>query len=83
MQLLYKLGRSHRGRTVLFFSLNAVRAISIISLLLLFASTIVTMVSDIRAVNHFIDSGKDDVDCSVIDCDYIECVAPSPHPCRR
>lgn len=59
-------------RSVLFFSLNAVRVISIVSLALLFASTIVTMVSDVRAVNRFIDSGKDDGDCSVTDCDYIE-----------
>ncbi|EKM52678.1 uncharacterized protein PHACADRAFT_261267 [Phanerochaete carnosa HHB-10118-sp] len=66
-------------RNLLFYSLNAVRAISIISLLLLFASTIVTMVYDVRAVNAFIAAGKTEtssnstgIDCSVDDCDYIE-----------
>lgn len=57
--------------------------LSIISLLLLFSSSIVSMVQDIRAVNAFIAAGKSDpadtgnfnVSASpVSDDDYIECV---------
>lgn len=68
-----------RGYT--FIALNAVRALSIISLLLLFSSTVVTMADDIKAVNAFIAAGKSNdsgssgnsttLDCSVSDCDYI------------
>lgn len=70
-----------KSRSILFYALNAVRAISIISLLLLFGSTIMTLVFDIRAVNVFVKAGdaqpsmagnSTDVDCSEIDCDYIE-----------
>ncbi|GJE92900.1 hypothetical protein PsYK624_090580 [Phanerochaete sordida] len=69
-----------RNRNILFFSLNAVRAISIISLLLLFASTIVTVVFDVRAVNAFIAAGEvepsmvgnPDASCDDGECDYIE-----------
>ncbi|KAI0078402.1 hypothetical protein K474DRAFT_1674108 [Panus rudis PR-1116 ss-1] len=65
-----------------FFSLNAVRALSIITLLLLFSSSIVTLVTDIKAVNSFIAAGRDSnssnnstssaVECTEEDCDYIE-----------
>lgn len=58
------------------------RALSIISLLLLIASSIVAMVYDVEAVNSFIAAGKTEsssgnstaIDCSVVDCDYIEYV---------
>ena len=60
----------------LFFFLNAVRVLSIVSLLLLFASSILSMVEDIKAVNAFIAAGKTfpDADNSTapIDEDYIE-----------
>ena len=64
------------------------RALSIITLLLLFASSIVTMVHDIQAVNAFVAAGKANpsirlaetnstdsgVDCFYQDTDYVECV---------
>lgn len=66
----------------LFFFLNAVRVLSIVSLLLLFASSIVTIVDDVKAVNAFMSPGHSGVssdnstsiDCSLYDCDYIEYV---------
>ncbi|CAL1698290.1 unnamed protein product [Somion occarium] len=68
--------------TITFFGLNAVRALSIITLLLLFSSSIVTMAADIKAVNAFIAAGKDSnsssnstmsaLNCTEDDCDYIE-----------
>jgi len=65
------------ARGYIFIGLNAVRILSIISILLLFASSIVTMVQDIRAVNAFIVAGKTEVsssnstDCGDGDTDYI------------
>jgi len=60
----------------IFIGLNVVRALSIVTLLLLFSSSIVTMVEDVKAVNAFIAAGKasngTDIDCSVFDCDYVE-----------
>ena len=77
----------------IFIGLNVVRTLSIISLLLLFASSIVTMVHDVQAVNAFISAGKadpnirfasntttnsTDFDCVNGDTDYVEYVmAPS------
>jgi len=60
-------------RNLFFFGLNAVRALSIISLLLVFASSIYVMVSDVRAVNDFM-SGKSAGNSTTdfTDCDYIE-----------
>jgi len=58
----------------IFLGLNAVRAFSIISLLLVFASSIFVMVTDIQAVNDFQDakqSGNVTSDATV-NCDYIE-----------
>ncbi|CDO68775.1 hypothetical protein BN946_scf184989.g41 [Trametes cinnabarina] len=69
-----------------FIGLNVVRALSIIALLLLFASSIVTMVQDIKSVNAFIAAGKaspdiraaesnstsTDVDCLNADTDYVD-----------
>ncbi|TFY62261.1 hypothetical protein EVJ58_g3982 [Rhodofomes roseus] len=45
-------------RGYIFIGLNAVRVLSIIALLLLFASSIVTLVQDIKAVNAFIAEGS-------------------------
>lgn len=68
---------------------------SIIALLLLFASSIVTMVQDVKSVNAFIAAGKadsnirvaegnsTDVDCISTDTDYIEYVPLYPHIARR
>lgn len=57
------------------------RALSIIALLLLFASSIVTLVQDIKAVNAFIAAGKTDYVASgtnnsttTIDCTEMEYV---------
>ncbi|KAH9852924.1 hypothetical protein C2E23DRAFT_755954 [Lenzites betulinus] len=72
---------TRRGYT--FIALNAVRALSIIALLLLFASSIVTMVQDVKSVNAFIAAGKantniraevnsTDIDCTSADTDYID-----------
>lgn len=54
-----------------FSLLNAIRVISIVSLLLVFSSSIFVITTDVRAVNAFL-SGHSDQD--MIDCDYIECV---------
>ena len=54
----------------IFIGLNAVRALSIISLLLVFASSIFVLVSDIQAVNRAAASPSSDM----ADSDYIECV---------
>ncbi|KAI1789733.1 hypothetical protein LXA43DRAFT_556001 [Ganoderma leucocontextum] len=70
----------------IFIGLNVVRALSIIALVLLFASSIVTMVHDVQAVNAFISAGKadpnirvasnatntTDFDCVNGDTDYVE-----------
>ncbi|KAH9921125.1 uncharacterized protein B0H18DRAFT_911174 [Fomitopsis serialis] len=70
-----------KTRGYIFIGLNAVRVLSIIALLLLFASSIVTLVQDIKAVNAFIAEGShqdilvssgnstETVDCS--DMDYV------------
>ena len=52
----------------IFIGLNAIRAFSIISLLLVFASSIFVLVNDIQAVNRAAASSTD-----MTDCDYIEC----------
>ena len=54
-----------------FIGLNAIRALSIISMILVFASSIFVLVTDIQAVNHFM---KDASDSDMTDCDYIEYV---------
>ena len=56
---------------VFFYGLNAVRIFSLVSLILVFCSSILVIVTDVRAVNRFL-SGNSDQD--MIDCDYIECV---------
>lgn len=44
--------------TDVFISLNAIRVLSIIAMLLVFSSNIVTLSNDIKAVNRFMDIGK-------------------------
>ncbi|KAK7038183.1 hypothetical protein R3P38DRAFT_2904867 [Favolaschia claudopus] len=55
-----------------FLALNAVRFLSIVALLLVFSSSIVVMVTNVKAVNRFqagrIANSTDDM----LDCDYIE-----------
>jgi len=64
-----------------FIGLNALRALSIIALLLLFASSILTLANDVRGVNRFAAADKSGADNStsddhdaLVDCDYIEYV---------
>jgi hypothetical protein len=59
------------NRAIPFFGLNGVRALSIIGLILVFASTILVMVTNIKAVNDF-EAHKGDIDLSEMNCDYIE-----------
>lgn len=49
--------------------LNAVRALSLVSLILVFSSTILVMVINIKAVNAF---GANEGNSTMVDCDYIE-----------
>lgn len=56
-------------RACYFVGLSAVRAFSIIGLLLVFSSSIFVMVNDVRAVNEFM-AARGDADTE--DCDYIE-----------
>ncbi|KAI0034032.1 hypothetical protein K488DRAFT_77509 [Vararia minispora EC-137] len=57
------------SRAFCFYLLNAVRLISIVSLLLVFSSSIFVIVTDVRAVNAFL-GGQAATD--MLDCDYIE-----------
>ncbi|KAF5357812.1 hypothetical protein D9756_001261 [Leucocoprinus leucothites] len=56
-------------RAITFIGLNAVRLLSIVSLILVFSSTIFVMVNNIKAVNAF-EAHKGDIDME--NCDYIE-----------
>lgn len=63
-----------------FIGLNAIRALSIIACLLVFASSITTMVHDVEAVNRFIAEGKDDSSNStsnLMSYEYIAYVSPT------
>ncbi|KAH9848867.1 hypothetical protein C2E23DRAFT_738439 [Lenzites betulinus] len=55
-------------RAYYFIGLNGVRALSIIAMLLVFASSIFVLVNDIQAVNR----SMKDPDPNMTDCDYIE-----------
>ncbi|KAH9945333.1 uncharacterized protein BXZ73DRAFT_96320 [Epithele typhae] len=55
-------------RAYIFIGLNVVRALSIISLLLVFASSIFVLVNDVQAVNRSMSQPSSDM----ADCDYIE-----------
>jgi len=62
------------ARAYIFFGLNVVRFLSIVSLILVFASSIFVMVKDIEAVNSF-DAAKQSGNVTaqdLVDCDYIE-----------
>jgi len=56
---------------VFFMGLNAVRFLSIISLILVFSSTIFVMVTNIKAVNAF-QANRANATDFLDDCDYIE-----------
>jgi hypothetical protein len=56
-------------RAIQFMGLNAVRALSLVSLILVFSSTILVMVINIKAVNAF---EADQGNSTMVDCDYIE-----------
>ncbi|KAI0063324.1 hypothetical protein BV25DRAFT_1907100 [Artomyces pyxidatus] len=59
-------------RAYIFIGLNGLRALSILACLLVFASSIVTMVHDVEAVNRFVAAGKTNAtDSGLLDCDYI------------
>jgi hypothetical protein len=69
----------------MFIGLNTVRALSIISLLLVFSSSIFVMVTDIRAVNHFQlaeQSGNSTASNALVACDYIVYALPLPHSAK-
>lgn len=55
----------------IFIGLNGIRILSVISMLLVFASSIFVLVNDVEAVNRFM---KDASDADMTDCDYIEYV---------
>jgi len=65
-------------RAYTFIGLNAIRVLSIIALILVFASSIVTLVHDIEGVNRFIAAGKQNntnissSNNTLVDCDYID-----------
>jgi hypothetical protein len=61
------------SRGIIFIALNIIRALSLIALILVFASNIEVIVHDIQGVNRFMSdqsSGSQDED--LIDCDYIQ-----------
>jgi len=61
------------SRGYIFIGLNAVRTLSIVGLLLVFASSIFVMVTDVRAVNQFMaESGNSTATSSMLNYDYIE-----------
>jgi len=63
-------------RAYIFIGLNAIRALSVVALILVFSSSIFVMVEDIKAVNRFMSasskSGNSTSTDSMLDCDYIE-----------
>jgi hypothetical protein len=64
----------------IFIGLNAVRVLSIIGLILVFASSIFVMVTDVEAVNDFqaAKQAGNATDLFVNCDDYIECVLHLP-----
>lgn len=55
--------------TVQFMGLNAVRALSLVSLILVFSSTIYVIVTNVKAVNAF---NANLANSTMVDCDYVE-----------
>ena len=67
------------SRSYVFIGLNAVRALSLIGLILVFASSIVTLVHDVKAVNAFVKAGQttsDNSTTSTTNYEYIAYVLP-------
>ncbi|EPQ55864.1 hypothetical protein GLOTRDRAFT_60670 [Gloeophyllum trabeum ATCC 11539] len=59
----------------IFIGLNIVRALSIIALLLVFSSSIFTLVNDVEAANAFMaakKAGNATETSDMVDCDYVE-----------
>jgi hypothetical protein len=50
--------------------LNAIRTLSLISLILVFSSTIVVMVTNVKAVNAF-EANRGSENSTMVNCDYI------------
>lgn len=71
--LMCSVGRADPRSPDIFIGLNIVRILSIIACLLVFASSIVTMVEDVEAVNEFIQAEKTNTTLaySLLDCDYV------------
>ncbi|KAJ7766685.1 hypothetical protein B0H16DRAFT_370204 [Mycena metata] len=61
-----------RPSTFIFFGLNAARVLSIVALLLVFSSSILVMVTNIKAVNAFQANRITNSTDVMLDCDYIE-----------
>ncbi|KIM57393.1 hypothetical protein SCLCIDRAFT_1219434 [Scleroderma citrinum Foug A] len=55
----------------LFVALNIIRALSIIALLLVFSSSIVVLVDDIEAVNHFVNGATNTTAFNTGNSDYV------------
>lgn len=65
--------KSSRTAIWSFYILNFVRFLSIVTLLLVMASNIVTLVHDVQAVNRFFSAGNDtETHTALLDCDYIQ-----------
>jgi len=59
-------------RGIIFVALNVIRALSLLGLILVFASNIETIVHDIQGVNRFMADQANGTDDDMEDCDYIE-----------
>jgi len=60
------------SRGIIFIALNAIRILSLIALILVFASNIEVIVHDIQGVNRFINAqSAGSLDDDMLDCDYI------------
>jgi hypothetical protein len=66
-----------RISAVVFIGLNIVRILSIVALILVFASSILVMVNDVTAVNSFMSAAQasgNSTESFLENCDYIELV---------
>ncbi|KAJ7461659.1 hypothetical protein FB451DRAFT_486627 [Mycena latifolia] len=61
-----------RPQKLIFLGLNAARFLSIVALLLVFSSSILVMVTNIKAVNRFQANRVANATDDMLDCDYIE-----------
>ena len=66
----------------IFIGLNIVRILSVIACLLVFSSSLVSMVHDVEAVNNLIATQKANATlaASLLDCYYVAYVAPTIFP---